>query len=148
MPTGYLRAAEGELFGGDPPLDNPGGAIFRQFTPSTDAIFDFLVGYRARCLTVPRFLLWSKHRNLLEQSLGLYFSGGSVRTASSHSMLMQRHPHIKTIRLYPYVLGCILDGFTCGEPSLPGAFQANEAFISALKRRGRSQGLAAITSQK
>ena len=50
MPTGYLRAAEGELFGGDPPLDNPGGAIFRQFIPSIDAIFDFLVGYRCQML--------------------------------------------------------------------------------------------------
>ena len=63
-------------------------------------------------------------------------------------MLMQRHPYVLTFRLYPDVSGCVLDGFTCGELSLPGAFEANGAFISTLKRRGRSQSLAAITIRK
>jgi hypothetical protein len=35
-----------------------------------------------------------------------------------------------------------------GEPSLSGAFEVNEAFISTLKRRGRSQSFAAITTLK
>ena len=34
-------------------------------------------------------------------------------------MLMQRHPQTKTIWLYPDVLGCVLDGFACGEPAIP-----------------------------
>ena len=65
-------------------------------------------------------------------------------------MLMQRHPHITTVRLYPYVLGCVLDGFTCGEPSLPGAFEANEAFFSTHSQRGSitPKSHAAITIPK
>ena len=64
-------------------------------------------------------------------------------------MLIQRHPRITTIRLYPYVSGCILDGFTCGEPAIPGAIEANEAFISTLRLRvDYSKGLAAITIRK
>jgi hypothetical protein len=62
-------------------------------------------------------------------------------------MLMQRHPRITTFRLYPYVLGCVLDGFACGEPALPGVVEPNEAIVSTLKRRGRSQGLAATSTR-
>ena len=121
---------------------HPNQVIFRRFTPSTETIFDFLAGYRARLLTFLRFLVSSYFRNIparLGSRQGLISGGGSVRTTSSRSMLMQRHPHITTIRLYPYVLGCVLDGFACGEPSLPGAFEANEAFISTPKRRGCSR---------
>jgi hypothetical protein len=49
-------------------------------------------------------------------------------------MLMQRHPYILTIRISPFV-GCILDGFACGEPSLPDALEVNEVFISTLKEQ-------------
>jgi hypothetical protein len=42
-------------------------------------------------------------------------------------MLMQRHPHITTFRLYLYVLGCVLDGFACGEPPLPGVVRAKRS---------------------
>ena len=60
-------------------------------------------------------------------------------------MLMQRHLKIKTIRRCPDVLGCVLDGFTCGGSAIPDVVEGNEALlISTLNRRGRSQSLAAI----
>jgi hypothetical protein len=41
---GHIAGQEGLSFGGDPPLLNPNRAIFRQFSPSIDAISSFLEG--------------------------------------------------------------------------------------------------------
>ena len=74
---------------------------------------------------------------------------------------MQRHPKIKTIRLYPDVLGCILDWFTCGEAAIPDFCKGNDpmstkmrmaigvvAIVSAAVFTGTAQAYSAPTNHR